>query len=182
MTAPLATKNRMEEEGLLITLSAVRMSVKNSIIVTALRENVNFMEADYGAAAREQLISLSEQNSQDAKRVEIERKRLMKYKWSEGFSDDDRGDLVLLRRRRKVYERLAVVLLEVAEDPEMIENIVAEAQADAADEIGEAISAQLIAQAVVAADPDYEAQREQRMKDLVDINLAILADKRADTY
>jgi hypothetical protein len=114
--------------------------------------------------------------------VEIERKRLMKYKWSEGFSDDDRGDLVLLRRRRKVYERLAVVLLEVAEDPEMIENIVAEAQADAADEIGEAISAQLIAQAVVAADPDYEAQREQRMKDLVDINLAILADKRADTY
>lgn len=165
---------RMADEGLLITLSAVRMAVKNSIIVTALRENVNFAEADYEAIARTELRALSRRNTLDAERVEKQRKRLSKSKWSMGFSDDSRQDMVLLSRRRKVYERLAEALDAVAEDEEKVDALVAEAQRDAGAELGAAVAARLIAQAKVPTEPDYLEKREDRMRDLVNIDLAML--------
>jgi hypothetical protein len=164
----------MADEGLLITLSAVRMAVKNSIIVTALRENVNFAEADYAAIARIELRALSKRNTHDAERVERQRKRLSKSKWSLSFSEDSRQDIVLLAKRRKVYERLAEALDAVAEDEEGVAALVASAQADAGAELGAAVTARLIAQATVPDEPDYRAKRADRMRDLVNIDLAML--------
>lgn len=166
--------SRMADEGLLITLSAVRMAVKNSIIVTALRENVNFAEADYAAIVRAELAALSKRNIHDAERVEKQRKKLSKSKWSLSFSDDSRQDIVLLARRRKVYERLAAALDAVAEDEEKVAELVASAQKDAGAELGAAVAARLIAQAKVPTEPDYQAKREERMRDLVNIDLAML--------
>jgi hypothetical protein len=165
---------RMADEGLLITLSAVRMAVKNSIIVTALREKVNFAEADYAAIARTELRALSKRNTLDAERVERQRKRLSKTKWSLSFSDDSRQDIVLLAKRRKVYERLAEALAAVAEDEEQVTELVAAAQGDAGAELGAAVSARLIDQAKVPTEPDYQEKREDRMRDLVNIDLAML--------
>lgn len=166
--------SRMADEGLLITLSAVRMAVKNSIIVTALRENLNFDEADYAAIARAELATLSKRNTRDAERVERQRKKLSKSKWTLSFSDDSRQDIVLLARRRKVYERLAEALDEVAADEEQVAALVASAQKDAGAELGAAVTARLLAQAKVPTEPDYLAKREDRMRDLVNIDLAML--------
>lgn len=164
----------MADEGLLITLSAVRMAVKNSIIVTALRENVNFAEADYAAIARIELRALGKRNTHDAERVEKQRKRLSKSKWTMSFSEDSRQDIVLLAKRRKVYERLAEALEAVAEDEVKVAELVASAQADAGAELGAAVTARLIAQAKVPDEPDYKEKREDRMRDLVNIDLAML--------
>lgn len=173
---------RMTDEGLLITLSAVRMSVKNSIIVTAIRDEVNFVEADYATIARSEIIKLSNRNVHDAERVEKQRKRLTKFKGTYSYDDDTKQDVKLLGKRRKVYEQLAASLLIVAESDEQINDIVAGAQSDAAAEIVGALSARLVEQARVANDPDYFDNREERMKDLVAIDLAILRDARSPQY
>ena len=176
------TISRMSDEGLLITLSAVQMSVKNSIIVTALRDHVNFAEADYASITRAELIKLSKRNVLDAQRVEKQRKQLTKFKGTYSYDDDTRQDVKLFAKRRKVYEHLAATLLEVADSDERVQEIVEGAQSDAAAEIVGALSARLVEQALVANEPDYPERRLERMKDLVAIDLAILQDARAPQY
>lgn len=182
MNATSLSTGRMSEEGLLITLSAVRMSVKNSIIVKAIRDQVNFAEADYGAITRAELLKLSKRSIHDAERVEKQRKRLMKFKGTYSYDEDTRQDVKLLARRRKVYEQLAAALIEVSESEERVAHIVVEAQRDAAAELVGSVSAKLIAQAQVAEEPDYEKKRTDRMRDLVDIDLAILKDVTSSQY
>jgi len=182
MATSSPTTTRMAEEGLLITLSAVRMSVKNSIIVTALRDQVNFAEADYDAIAKAELLKLSRRSEHDADRVEKQRKKLTKFKGTYSYDDDTRQDVKLLAKRRKVYEQLAESLLEVAEDAERVNEIVCGAQSDAAAEIVGALSARLVEQAQVANDPDYAQLRTERMRDLIAIDLAILKDSNSPEY
>ncbi|GAB2819890.1 hypothetical protein GCM10027022_07620 [Alpinimonas psychrophila] len=177
-----ASTGRMSEEGLLITLSAVRMSVKNSIIVKALRDNVNFVQEDYAAIARAELHKLSKRSVHDAERVEKQRKRLTKFKGTYSYDDDTRQDVKLLARRRKVYEQLAVSLNEVAESDERVAEILAGAQSDAAAEIVGALSTRLVEQARVANEPDYGFLREERMRNLIEIDLALLKAAHSPEY
>ena len=172
----------MSEEGLLITLSAVRMSVKNSIIVTALRDNVNFAEADYASVARAELEKLSKRSIHDAERVEKQRKRLTKFKGTYSYDEDTRQDVKLLACRRKVYEQLAASLEEVATNEDRVADIVAGAQSDAAAEIVGALSTRLVEQALVAREPDYKKKREKRMSDLITIDLALLRASNTPEY
>ena len=182
MNAASVSAGRMTEEGLMITLSAVRMSVKNSIIVKALRDQINFSDVDYAAIARAELIKLSQRNLHDAERVDKQRKRLTKFKGTYSYDDDTRQDVKLLARRRKVYEHLAAALLEVAESTERVKEIVEGAQSDATAEIVEALSARFVEQALVALEPDYAQKRAQRMSDLVAIDIALLQDSILPTY
>jgi hypothetical protein len=177
-----STITRMSEEGLLITLSAVRMSVKNAIIVKALRERANFSDVDYTAIARAELIALSKRSIHDAERVEKQRKRLAKFKGTYSYDDDMRQDVKLLSQRRKVYHQLAASLLEVSDDEERISEIVTGAQMDATAEIVGALSARFVEQAKLAEDPEYQTKRLDRMRDLVAIDLALLADSVTPTY
>ncbi|MBK5238245.1 MAG: hypothetical protein JJE28_03925 [Actinomycetales bacterium] len=172
----------MSEEGLLITLSAVRMSVKNSIIVKALRDNVNFAEADYADIARKELHKLSKRSLHDAERVEKRRKQLTKFKGTYSYDDDTRQDVKLLARRRKGYEQLAASLNDVAGSDERVAEIVTGAQSDAAAEIVGALSMRLVEQTRVANEPDYDEKREDRMKDLIAIDLALLKDSTSPDY
>ncbi len=177
-----STTGRMSEEGLLITLSAVRMSLKNSIIVTAIRDGINFAEADYSAIAVSELLKLSKRSHQDAERVEKQRKQLTKFKGTYSYDEDTRQDVKLLARRRKVYEQLEVALRAVAEDELRVATLVSEAQDDATAELVGSVAARLVAQALVAQEPDYEKKRVKRMQDLVNIDLALLQDVSSPEY
>ena len=182
MNAQSASTGRMSEEGLLITLSAVRMSVKNSIIVKALRDNVNFAEADYADIARKELHKLSKRSLHDAERVEKRRKQLTKFKGTYSYDDDTRQDVKLLARRRKGYEQLAASLNDVAGSDERVAEIVTGAQSDAAAEIVGALSMRLVEQTRVASEPDYDEKREGRIQDLIAIDLALLKDSTSPDY
>jgi len=172
----------MSEEGLLITLSAVRMTVKNSIIVTAMRDRVNFSDVDYQAIARVELLKLSKRSEHDAERVEKQRKRLQKFKGTYSYDDDTRQDVKLLAKRRKVYEHLAISLTEVAQSDKRVNEIVAGAQSDAASEIVGALSTRLVEQEQLASDPEYVRKRGERMKDLIAIDLALLQNAQSPEY
>lgn len=175
---------RIVDEGLLIALSAVRMAVKNDIIVGALRDNLDYEPARYALATKAELHVLSRQNVDSAIRVSHLRKAITKGKRSLAITEDQRKDLSQFALRRRVHKLLAVALDEVADDDERVARIVADAQLAAVDEIRNAVSARLIRLAVDPRDPDYEERRPARLEMLllVDLNLLQLAHAEASGF
>lgn len=166
---------RIVDEGLLIGLSAVRMAVKNRIIIGALRDHDDFDAADYPAIARHELDRLARQNEADARRVTRARKQLLKLRWTEAPDDDRRGDIAQLVLRRRVYVALARALHAVSGDAQKVAELVETARTDASHEIGEALTVRLIEQAFDGAEPDYLVFRGERMEALAGDLAALLA-------
>jgi hypothetical protein len=179
VNAQTPSTKRIVAEGLLIALSAVRMAVKNRIIIGALREHRDYDQAEYAAIAQHELHLLALQNTDTARRVGRLRRALANVRWTESLSEDQRLDLRQLTRRRRVHRRLAVALHEVAADDAQVARLVEQAQADASQEIGRALSARLIAQDVDRREPDYEKRRADRARDLVSIDLAALRSDKS---
>jgi regulator of protease activity HflC (stomatin/prohibitin superfamily) len=65
-----APSARTTDEGLLIALTAIRMAVKNRIIVGALRDQKQYLPESYVDVAREEIASLALQNDVLAARLE----------------------------------------------------------------------------------------------------------------
>jgi hypothetical protein len=122
---------RVVEEGVLIARNAVRMAVKNRIIVDAARDHLDF---DDGALA----------------------------------------GLVHIEFDRAVQNGLAEGLREASMDGELISSIIGEARELAWSEIGTAIIAKLRMAYLPTEDPNYEAERQRRLRELRTINLAEL--------
>ena len=61
---------RAVDEGVMIALTAIRMAVKNRIIVGALRDRATYNPEAYIAAAREEITTLARQNDDLATRLE----------------------------------------------------------------------------------------------------------------
>lgn len=170
-----AVSRRMVDEGLLIALSAVRMAVKNRIIIGALRDHRDFDDADYPDRARLELERIARQNEADSRRVKRARKKLLKLRWSETLDNDRRGDITQLVLRRKVYEALALALRAVAADEAKVAELVESARTDASHEIGNALTVRLIEQAFDRAEPDYIILRGERMETLAGDLAALVA-------
>ena len=166
---------RMVDEGLLIVLSAVRMAVKNRIIIGALRDHQDFDDSDYPARARLELERIARQNEADARRVMRARKKLLKLRWSESLDDDRRNDIKQLVLRRKVYKSLALALRAVAADDAKVAGLVEASRTDASHEVGNALTVRLIEQAFDHAEPDYVILRGERMETLADDLAALMA-------
>jgi hypothetical protein len=64
--------SRATDEGLLIALTAIRMAVKNRIIVGALRDQKQYLPESYVEVARDEIASLALQNDILAARLENE--------------------------------------------------------------------------------------------------------------
>ena len=165
------------DEGLLITVSAVRMAVKNDIIVGALREHYDYDPGRYADNARSELHHLARQNEEYARRVDRMSKELAATKWRLSLTDDQRHDLKQFALRLRVHERLSISLDAVAEDDEQVARIVASAQRSASEEVSSAVSSKLIELAVDQREPDYVEHRGERLEAFVLINLAILQAK-----
>lgn len=172
-------EERIVDEGLLIALSAVRMAVKNRIIVGALRDHRNFDRLEYAEIATRELRVLARQNEEYGKRVSKIRSELAKPRLFIELSEDERTDLHQLALRRRVHEGLTIALKAVAADSVQVASLVESAQQDAGAEITGAVAARLVAQVVDRREPNYELQRADRTRTLVDLDLAaLLAERR----
>ena len=175
--AAAPSTGRIVDEGMLIALSAVRMALKNRIIVGALREHIDYAAADYARLARQELLEVARQNDEDSTRVE----RLGSYLTRTTGSgkgrelENKRRDVVRLGRRRTLHDRVAERLRAIAEDEHQVAGLVDKARADALAEINEALSTRLINQAIDSSHPEYEAARAERMRAVGAIDLAALA-------
>lgn len=172
------TLNEIVEEGLMMSLFAVRMAVKNRIIVGALREHNDFSMEDYARAAREELCRIARHNEADARRVVRARKKLLNLRWTESLGDFRRGDVRQLALRRRVYEALARALRAVSVDQERVAELVESARVDAGDEIAAALTARLLAMDF-EHEPDYLINRFERLNELETVDIpALLGGKR----
>lgn len=160
-----------------MALFAVRMAVKNRIIVGALREHNDFSIEDYGRATREEICRLARHNEADARRVVRARKQLLKRQWTESLGDFGRGDLRQLALRRRVYEALAKELRAIAVDDERIARLVETARVDAGEEIAAAMTSRLIAQDF-EHEPDYLINRFERLNEFETIDIPALLTRR----
>ncbi|MDH6235613.1 hypothetical protein [Cryobacterium sp. CG_9.6] len=178
--ADLATIERMSDEGLLIALSAVRMAVKNDIIIGALRDHADYDPARYAETARNELSLLARQNEEYAERVGRLRKDLSKSHWGFDLTDDQRGDLAQFALRMQVHNRLTVALDAEAAADDRVAQLVDRAQRAASEEIRDAVSTRLISLAIDPHAADYAEKRADRLEMFLLVNLALLKASRAE--
>jgi len=176
VAADVAPIERIIDEGFLIALSAVRMAVKNDIIIGALREHVDFDPARYAETARDELSLLARQNEEYARRVSRLRNELAKGR---RLTEDQRGDLNQYTLRQRVHKRLTLALDAEAADDERVALLVERAQRAASEEIRDAVSARLISLAIDPSEPEYAEKRADRLDMFLLVNMALLTSKHA---
>jgi hypothetical protein len=159
-SSPPASIERIVEEGMLIVESAVRMTVRNAIVLSVLRDHRNFDADALEAVARDRLLELAAEEDESAQRAG-ER---------DGGHPDDRGV-------RLVAVRLGVadLLRQRAADAEFVKGILRPARAEALEDIA---SVMMTAPVERIPDPDYARRRAGRMAAFVGFDLTELAARQ----
>jgi hypothetical protein len=166
---PLPSVERILEEGVLISASAVRMTIKNHIIVAALRDHTDYDRAGLLDVARADLLRLAGESEATAERLDAKRPETREPGESAADAHRRREHL----RRPKVERMLATALRSAAVDEEAIERLVDRAQTDASEEIRREVIDRLLSTAITP-DPDYEANKAGRIAYLISVDLAEL--------
>ncbi|MGV8885034.1 MAG: hypothetical protein ACOH1T_05535 [Microbacteriaceae bacterium] len=146
---PPAPVERVVEEGMLIATTAVRMHVRNSLVVDVIRHDNDFDPEALLLVARHEFETLADQNDATASTRHTQR------------------NLAVLRA-------LSAALRAAAADDDVLRSIVEQAREEAWREVSGVVAMTLAAQAVDPRDPDYERQREKRIRALINVDLAQL--------
>jgi hypothetical protein len=159
-SSPPPSIERIVEEGMLIVESAVRMTVRNAIVLSVLRDHRDFDSDALEVVARHRLLELADEEEESAQRAG---KR-------DGGNPDDRGV-------RLVAVRLGVadLLRQRAADPAFVKGILGLARAEALEDIA---SAMMTAPVEHITDPDYARQRADRIASFVGFDLTELAARQ----
>lgn len=162
-------------DGLLIARSAATIAVANSIIVRALREREAFDHDETAAAVRAELAHLAREQEDLATRMVETRTKALKSRGRSRHQFDYRpDDNSALASRETIYTAIAAGLDQLAGDAAYVDDIVLAARDRAWNDIGSAALSQ--ASAVVVPDGDYDSLRDERLRDLLEIDLKKLTD------
>lgn len=164
------------EQGLLVADVAVRMSVKNTIIMNALKRKVDYDEQEIVDMVRDSITELALERERDARHIEQMRKEIRKTgrsSWSDSEYGD--GDNRTLRHRQEVYEGVAVELRARATDPEYLKVTTARAREAAWHEIGDSLKERATHPYYSGgASEEYQAARDERIELLISRDLTEL--------
>ncbi|GAA4681294.1 hypothetical protein [Frondihabitans cladoniiphilus] len=167
-------------DGLLIARSAATIGVANRIIMRALREQEPFDRGETSAAARDELGRLASEQEELAERMIDTRSRALKSrgrsKHQFDYRPDDNSALAL---RQTIYSTIGTELRALTEDEGYIFDIVTSARDRAWNDIGSAVVSQVSA-AEVKPDGDYDSLRDERIRQLLDVDLAGLLNSGGD--
>ena len=162
---PLLPIDDVVADGLILTLSAVRLSTKNRIIVGALRDHEDFDTHALSTFARDELVRLADESDETASRLDRQ---------PDDEPGSDRPARILAHedrsRRPQVQRALAVALRDAALDETLLATLVSDAQDNASEEMRRALSNRLVTQRF-DLDPDYELERDTRLRALVAIDI-----------
>ena len=161
---PPGPVERVVDEGMLIATSAVRMAIKNRIIVAVLRDGAAFDTSGMAEEARAEFEVLADRNAESARRV-----------WRDGDWDDEPQDDSAVARHRAIFLGLEAALRENAADDGTIAELVTAARDDA---LAEVVGTMAPRSYSARDDADYEADRAERMRLLVAVDLADLENER----
>jgi hypothetical protein len=164
---PDPTLEDLVEEGVLIAAAGVRLAVKNLVIRTSLRDRLDYSEARYREAVREELLNLSHEKRVDAARIGAQLARARQREGRPTHATDYRTvDAVPLARREEVSRALSERLEQLSDDEAFVLGLVRTARADAWREIGASIEA-VAARRTAPVDDDYGRERSERMMHLL---------------
>jgi hypothetical protein len=176
----LAPVDDIVEQGLLVADVAVRMTVKNAIIMNALKRHVDYDEQQIIDMVREAVLEVAEERERDAAhigRVRTEIRDHGRSSWSEAEYGD--SDSRTLKHRELVYGGVAEQLRQRADDAEHLRITAERAREAAWAEIGDSLKAR-------ASEPyyggggteEYARAREARIQQLIEKDLTELVRNR----
>ncbi len=170
--------DREIEEGVLLARYAVRMDVKNRIVVETIGDGDRF-DADHAALqARGRLGVLQHEALESAARMADVARTVAHVEGRAVHEHDYRSyDRANLRRRRRVYRGVAERLAEIQSDDDAVAALVEQARNDAWGEIGAEIRRGLAVRAAAPA-PLPPEERELQRQMLVAMDLTALAVER----
>ncbi|MBK0420977.1 asparagine synthase [Leucobacter sp. CSA2] len=176
----LAPVEEIVEQGLLVAEVAVRMSVKNAIIMNALKKRVAYdagQIVDMVQSATEELAAERERDARHISRMRNEIRDTGRSSWSE--SDYGNDDNRTLRHRQEVYERVAEELRKRADDPEYLQETATRSRNLAWDEIGGSLADRATHPYYSGGDSDeYREARDERIQQLIEKDLTSLIQKQ----
>ncbi|HOA87004.1 MAG TPA: asparagine synthase [Microbacteriaceae bacterium] len=164
-------------EGIHIAESAVRMALKNKILVESIGEGHDFDPAAFIDEARTVMLGLAQEANDGAARVAEQRKSAWglhtKSRGTHDYRDRDTGNL---RRRGREYKRVAKELERRAADEGELLRLIEQSREAAWEDVAANIAStlKLVAQRP-DLDDDYEQMREARMEALRHVDLSDLA-------
>lgn len=178
----LAPVEEIVEQGLLVDNVAIRMSVKNSIIMNALKRNVDYQVDEIHDLIREQIRLLVEERERDAKHIARVRDEIKKYgrsAWQE--SEYGSQDMRTLKHRQEVYGSLGAELRKLETDEAFINRTSEHARKAAWAEIGDSLKRRA-SQPYYSGEysPEYKAAREDRIQALIDEDIFELVHGKPD--
>lgn len=168
-----AALERATSEALLIARAAAVVSLANRVIVEALHEDRPFEHDRTAEEARATLLRLADEQAAERRRIAAARAKALRAKGRSRHQHDYRPkDDETLWFRENVYEAVGERLRELAEDDEHVDGLVASAVDRAWGDVGSAVV--LRARTHAVADASYEEGREERLRGLLDEDLAAL--------
>ena len=164
---PESSIDDLVAESELLVGAAVRLAVKNLLILSSVRDGLDYDEERYVAAARAELLVLADEKRADADRAGEARAHVQgRAGRAQHFHDYHSIDSHKLARREAYDRQLAVRLRELAEDDYYLVGL-ADAARDAAwHEIADSVRAKLARQVVSADERDYLVDRGWKLEEL----------------
>jgi len=170
---------RAVDEGLLIVRAALVVAVTNQIIRRALQERLPFDEDVATRVTRDEIDRLTAEQTSAAVRVRrLRRMTGRSYGQSRHQFDYRPEDADALKLREAASKGVARALAARREDDDFVAEVVADARSRAWDDVGQTVVDRL-GWAARPAD-DYDDGRHERLRDLVEGDLAALRESRAD--
>lgn len=177
----LAPVEEIVEQGLLVADVAVRMTVKNTIIMNALRRNLDYQESEIVDLVRDAVTELADERDRDARHIRRMRDEIRDYgrsAWSESeYGNDDNRTL---RHRQDVYTAVAEELRARAGNDEYLQSTAERARAAAWEEVGDSLKTRAEHPYYSGGNNDeYRREREERIQHLIQKDLTRLAKEHA---
>ncbi|MGO2659949.1 MAG: hypothetical protein ACTH9T_09340 [Mycetocola reblochoni] len=139
-----ASEDELVAEGVMIAGYAVRMAVKNQIIVSALEDRADFDRRTAIETAVAELRLLAAENRDSSARIESARVTATGQHGRPRHQHDyQMRDSIALSTRRAVYDSLAERLTALSEDEDFLSGMVDQAKTEAWEEVGATIEARL---------------------------------------
>lgn len=157
------------------------MTVKNAIIMNALKEHADYDEAQIVEMVRDSLNELAAERERDARhisRVRGEIRDTGRSAWSE--TEYGNSDSRTLRHRQEVYEQVAAELRARTEDEAYLGQTVERARSLAWSEIGDSLKERASHPYYSGGhDEEYRSHRDERIQQLIEKDLTSLIKQQA---
>lgn len=165
-------------EGIMLAEYAARLQLRNAIIIGAVGESVDYDPRRYMVEARAVVSSLAAEADAAADRIAEQVLDAERLAGRAGHAHDYRsGDVRNLTRRESVSRALAKRLRQFRDDDKYMLALIERSRDEAWRDVSRALEESL-GGPEIEVDPEYEAERESRQRDLIEIDLAGLARER----